>query len=132
MSIHVALHHKTHYAYDRLVSHSPHVVRLRPAPHCRTSILSYSQRVLPKNHFLSSRPEPAALEGDQISHSHGAGRSGSGTHAPTLLWLVPGFRLVARATLPSPWPGRPIRLRLPDPASERRQISRRAFRRGTG
>jgi len=48
MAIHVALHHRSHYSYDRPVGHSPHIVRLRPAPHCRTPILSYSLRVLPQ------------------------------------------------------------------------------------
>ena len=46
MSIHVALNHVTHYRYDRLVALGPQIVRLRPAPHCRTRILSYSLRVL--------------------------------------------------------------------------------------
>src|SRR5580693_6479860 len=58
MSIHVALHHKTHYIYDRPVAHLPHTVRLRPAPHCRTPILSYSQRILPKKHFLNWQQDP--------------------------------------------------------------------------
>ena len=44
MSIHVALEHRTRYIFDRVVGLTPHVVRLRPAPHCRTPILSYSIR----------------------------------------------------------------------------------------
>lgn len=58
MSIHVALHHRSHYAYDRPVSHSPHVIRLRPAAHCRTRILSYSLRVAPKKQFLNWQQDP--------------------------------------------------------------------------
>src|SRR6185295_8357457 len=58
MAIHVALHHRSHYKYDRPVSHSPHIIRLRPAPHCRTPILSYSLRVLPKKHFLNWQQDP--------------------------------------------------------------------------
>ena len=53
MSIQVALHHQTHYRYDRLVTLSPHEVRLRPAPHCRTPILSYSLNVQPAQHFIN-------------------------------------------------------------------------------
>ena len=53
MSIRVALNHVTHYRYDRLVGLSPQVVRLRPAPHCRTPIISYSMRVEPTEHFIN-------------------------------------------------------------------------------
>ena len=53
MSIRVALHHQTRYRYDRDVSLSPHEVRLRPAPHCRTPILSYSLNVKPAEHFIN-------------------------------------------------------------------------------
>src|SRR6185295_16814890 len=60
MAIHVALYHKTHYAYDRPVGHGPHVVRLRPAPHCRTKILSYSQRITGGEHFVNWQQDPFA------------------------------------------------------------------------
>ncbi|MFM1770232.1 MAG: hypothetical protein RJA22_2761 [Verrucomicrobiota bacterium] len=58
MSIHVALRHRTHYSYDKPVRHAPHVVRLRPAPHCRTRILSFSQRITGGEHFLNWQQDP--------------------------------------------------------------------------
>ncbi|HUP30364.1 MAG TPA: transglutaminase family protein, partial [Usitatibacter sp.] len=58
MTIKVALHHRTHYTYDRPVSLSPHEVRLRPAAHCRTPIESYSLKVRPTKHFLNWQQDP--------------------------------------------------------------------------
>src|SRR5216684_9005473 len=58
MAIHVALSHKTLYRYDRLVTLSPQVVRLRPAPHCRTPIVSYSLDVAPRKHFINWQQDP--------------------------------------------------------------------------
>jgi uncharacterized protein (DUF2126 family)/transglutaminase-like putative cysteine protease len=58
MAIHVALSHTTRYRYDRQVALSPQVVRLKPAPHCRTPILSYSLRLTPDKHFLNWQQDP--------------------------------------------------------------------------
>ena len=58
MSITVSLHHKTKYGYDRPVKLEPHVVRLRPAPHCRTTIRAYSLKVEPRKQFLNWQQDP--------------------------------------------------------------------------
>ncbi len=58
MSIQVALYHHTSYTYDKEITIHPHVVRLRPAPHCRTPILSYSLTIHPENHFINWQQDP--------------------------------------------------------------------------
>ncbi|PKH60855.1 IMP dehydrogenase [Halomonas sp. Choline-3u-9] len=58
MTIRVALYHRTTYHFDRPVRLSPHVIRLRPAPHCRTHIEAYSLKLSGDDHFLNWQQDP--------------------------------------------------------------------------
>jgi len=58
MSIQVAIHHRTEYSFDRAVSLSPHIIRLRPAPHSRTLVHQYALKVEPKKQFLNWQQDP--------------------------------------------------------------------------
>lgn len=58
MAIKIAISHKTTYNFDRTVEIYPHIVRLRPAPHCRTPIESYSLNIEPDSHFINWQQDP--------------------------------------------------------------------------
>lgn len=58
MTIRVAILHKTSYVFDRDVNVSPHILRLRPAPHSRTHIHAYSLKVTPDDHFINWQQDP--------------------------------------------------------------------------
>jgi len=58
MSILVGIHHASRYDYDRPVGLGPQIVRMRPAPHCRTRVPSYSLTVKPAQHFVNWQQDP--------------------------------------------------------------------------
>jgi transglutaminase-like putative cysteine protease len=54
----VEIQHQTQYRFDRPVSIMPHVVRLRPAPHCRAPIHHYELTINPSNHTINWQQDP--------------------------------------------------------------------------
>ena len=53
MAIEISLLHRTQYRYDKEITLGPHIIQLRPTPHCRTRILSYSLDVIPADRILN-------------------------------------------------------------------------------
>ena len=58
MTVRVALNHQSVYRFDRPVKLWPHEIRLRPAAHGRTPILSYSLNIEPAGHFINWQQDP--------------------------------------------------------------------------
>ncbi|NND97468.1 MAG: transglutaminase family protein [Pirellulaceae bacterium] len=64
MAIHVSIEHRTCYKYDRPIRLSPHVLRLRPAPHARTPVHDYRLKIEPPEHKIYWQQDPF---GNQIA-----------------------------------------------------------------
>ena len=58
MSIKAGIYHLTHYIYDRPVRLGPQIIRLKPAAHSRTRVISHSLKVSPENHFVNLQQDP--------------------------------------------------------------------------
>ena len=100
MPLSVALTHRTTYRYDRLVALGPQTIRLRPAPHARTPVLSYALTIEPEAAF----PQLAAGPAGQSPRPRGVPRAGHAfRRRRSISW--PTWRRSIRST--SSWSPRP-------------------------
>lgn len=58
MSKRVAIRHFTKYTYEQPAQIFPQTIRLKPAPHTRTPIISYSLNIRPEKHFINWQQDP--------------------------------------------------------------------------
>ncbi len=58
MSIKASIYHLTHYKYDNPIRLGPQIIRLKPAAHSKTRVLSHSLKVSPENHFVNLQQDP--------------------------------------------------------------------------
>ncbi|RDJ08843.1 DUF2126 domain-containing protein [Rhizobium grahamii] len=58
MSIKASIYHLTHYKYDKPVRLGPQIIRLKPASHSKTRVISHSLKVSPSNHFVNLQQDP--------------------------------------------------------------------------
>ncbi|MGB3877889.1 MAG: transglutaminase family protein [Shinella zoogloeoides] len=58
MSIKAGIYHLTHYKYDNPVRLGPQIIRLKPAAHSKTKVISHSLKVTPENHFVNLQQDP--------------------------------------------------------------------------
>ncbi|MGI3168554.1 DUF2126 domain-containing protein [Pseudooceanicola sp. C21-150M6] len=57
MAITASIRHLTHYMYDKPVMLTPQIIRLRPAPHSRTRVISHALKVSPEGHFVNHQQD---------------------------------------------------------------------------
>ncbi|WFS00072.1 DUF2126 domain-containing protein [Rhizobium tumorigenes] len=58
MSIKASIYHLTHYKYDTPVRLGPQIIRLKPASHSKTRVISHSLKISPENHFVNLQQDP--------------------------------------------------------------------------